>query len=58
MIKQIWEKLSIRINSDRHQNQLINMLERDKKVRGVHVDSGRVHYEQKTWEEMELCSEE
>jgi len=57
MIKQIWQKLSIKSNSEAHQEQLINILEHDKKVKNVHIDSGRVHYEQKTWQTMELCDE-
>lgn len=49
-----WQPLSIAAFGDKHANQLVTMLSRNKNVRNVRIECDSVKYEQKTWVNKEV----
>ncbi len=48
MIKQVWQKLTIRTNNP---ESTVSNLAKSDKVRNIHVLEGKVEYEQRTWKQ-------
>lgn len=53
-----WQPLSIATLGDKHANQLVTMLSRNKKVRNVRIDGDAVKYEQQGWVNKEVSEDE